>query len=290
MIVAKLNGGLGNQMFQYAAGKALTIKLNTDLKVDVSFFNIKLENKWTQRYYELDVFSGIKNIISDEDIKPFLDVKNSNWFIRGFRNLGKYKYFYEPEFCYTEKFFKQKNNTYVEGYWQSEKYFKSIESIIHNEFVFKDYSSITNKELANHISGVNSVSIHVRRTDYVNEIGLQQHGLCNVEYYQKAVKFLSEKVHEINLFVFSDDTEWTKHNLSFNFPVTFIDYNKGKESYEDMRLMSLCKHNIIANSSFSWWAAWLNHNSEKIVIAPTKWFNNKEKNTKDLIPAEWLKM
>ncbi len=149
-----------------------------------------------------------------------------------------------------------------------------------------------NLEIENLIKSVNSVSLHIRRTDFKNTKSNTTHGICSLEYYGEAVKFISNKLVDPHFFVFSDDINWAKENLNLPYKLTFISGNSGDKSYIDMQLMSVCKHNIIANSSFSWWGAWLNSNMNKIVIAPRMWFFNKELNiqTNDLIPDEWIRM
>jgi hypothetical protein len=149
---------------------------------------------------------------------------------------------------------------------------------------------LANSTLAREISDVNAVSLHVRRGDYVhNSKAAATYALCSLDYYNKSIKYVAERVHNAHFFVFSDDIPWVKSNLEIDFPVKYIDNNFGVDSYNDMRLMSLCKHNIIANSSFSWWGAWLNLNSEKIVVSPMRWFFN-ETGIQDLIPKSWVRL
>jgi hypothetical protein len=152
--------------------------------------------------------------------------------------------------------------------------------------------SSPNEEMAHRIGGEESaVSIHVRRGDYVSDAGTNRfHGTCSVDYYHDAVDRISGFAPASHFFVFSDGIDWAKENLRLRQPVTYVDFNDGEKNYEDLRLMSLCKHHIIANSSFSWWGAWLNPNPDKIVIAPKKWFNDPSINTDDLIPNSWLRL
>ena len=147
-----------------------------------------------------------------------------------------------------------------------------------------------NKTLAEKIKSCDSVSIHVRRGDYTNPAVLAFHGSCTPEYYYQAIETLLKRTAIQELFLFSDDTAWVKQNMQFSLPVTYINHNTGKNSFEDMRLMSLCKHNIIANSSFSWWAAWLNAYKNKTVIAPKTWILDKQVDTTDVIPDNWLQL
>lgn len=152
-------------------------------------------------------------------------------------------------------------------------------------------SDVTNEQVAQNILSVNAVSLHVRRGDYVSNLTINQfHGTCSLEYYNQAIAQIAKKVETPHFFVFSDDPEWVKSNLKIDYSITIVDHNNADKNYEDIRLMSLCKHHIIANSSFSWWGAWLCRNPNKIVIAPLKWFNDKSINTTDLIPDGWIKI
>jgi Glycosyl transferase family 11 len=179
-------------------------------------------------------------------------------------------------------------DSYLMGYWQSEQYFADIANIIREDFTFKLPMSQQNAELAKQINQVNAVSLHIRRGDYANNPEtMATYGLCSLDYYKEAIRYIVERVNAPHFFIFSDDINWVKNNLKIDYPYQYVDHNHGTESYNDMRLMSLCKHHIIANSSFSWWGAWLNRNPEKLVVAPQKWFAN-ELNVDDLFPRGWI--
>ena len=135
------------------------------------------------------------------------------------------------------------------------------------------------------------MSLHVRRTDYVqNALTNKIHGVCDQDYYASCVRYIGDQVSNPHFFIFSDEPQWAKDNLMFDFPMTVVDCNDASRNYEDLRLMSTCKHNIIANSSFSWWGAWLNSNPNKIICAPKQWFTDSTRNTKDLIPSNWIRL
>jgi len=179
---------------------------------------------------------------------------------------------------------------YLSGYWQSEKYFDDVSGIIREEFQLKNEPAGLNLELVRAMRGSQAVSLHVRRGDYVsNPIAASYHGVCSLEYYRTAIKLIEEKVANPKFYVFSDDIPWCKENLRFPQPATYVDHNSD-EPFEDLRLMSFCKHFIIANSSFSWWGAWLSRNQEKIVLAPKKWFLTREKDDRDQVPANWIRI
>lgn len=284
MIIVKIQGGLGNQMFQYAAGKALAIKHNTELKLDINWFS-NIEEVHTPRKFELLIFDITENFASNSEIAKFQDKKIIKFVIKNKKRIIEKSFNFDPEILNLP------NNVYLEGYWQAENYFKSIEKIIRKDFSFKSHLEGKNREISKLMQD-NSVSLHVRRSDYVNNPETNSfHGTCNLDYYSKAINLIAQKVNNPKIFVFSDDMEWVRKNLNIPYQTYFIEWNKDENSFEDMRLMSLCSYNIIANSSFSWWSAWLNQNPDKIVIAPQKWFNLPEINThQDLIPEDWIRL
>ena len=197
----------------------------------------------------------------------------------------------EPHFHFYSIVLKAKDNVYIEGYWQSEKYFKDIEAVIRREFTVKNELQGKNKEVAQQILDTLSVAIHIRRGDYIsNPLTAKLHNTCSLEYYQQAINIFVGKVKDPHFFIFSDDPAWLQKNMVLQYPITHVNHNKADKDCEDLRLMSMCKHNIIANSSFSWWGAWLNNNPDKIVVAPKKWFNDDSYNTKDLLPESWIKI
>lgn len=288
MIITRLIGGLGNQMFQYAAGRCLAEKNNTVLKFDVTDFPFdKL------REYELGVFNIKEEFATEKEIEA-LSPKIFSKFKRGMNKVLLKKpdipasYIKEKHFHFDPEILLLSRDVYLDGYWQTEKYFSDIKEIIRNEFTIKNPLEGQNKELFDTISSVNSVSIHIRRGDYVSDpVVNESHGLCGIEYYEKAVQYIAKQVENPHFFIFSDEYEWVKDNLKLDYPYKIPQDNINK-GYEDLRLMKACKHNIIANSSFSWWASWLNDSSNKIVIAPEKRFNKPGRNIKDLYPEGWI--
>jgi len=289
MIIVKLIGGLGNQLFQYALGRHLAYILQTELKLDIACFET-----YKLRTYSLKNFNIQENFATLEEIRRFKPISRKpidRLIFKIKQGFNRYSVIKEPYFHFYTEVLKAKDNTYLEGYWQSEKYFKDIEQIIHQEFTVKNELQGKNKEIAQHILDTNSISIHIRRGDYVtNPLTNKIHGTCTLEYYHQAVMLIVEKVKSPHFFLFSDDPEWVQRNIVLEYPTTHVDHNKADKDYEDLRLMSLCKHNIIANSVFSWWGAWLNKNPDKIVIAPKRWFNENSYNTKDLLPEPWIKI
>lgn len=295
MIRVALNGGLGNQMFQYAAAKSLAVKNNTTVSFDLIplYSKLQIKNKATFRQFELDVFS-----IDAKKNKPYFlnkylyPLAKSVFYLSRLFNKMRFNFYSEKSFEFDNAFFNQQDNTYLNGHFQSEKYFKEIEAIIRKELVFRNQLTDKNLIWKSKIENCNSVSIHIRRGDYVLlQKNLNKHGVASLEFYQKAVQLITHKINEAYFFVFTDDISWVKDNFSIAGPYEIIDNNNSpKTSYMDMQLMSYCKHNIICNSTFSWWAAWLNNNPEKLVIAPDKWFEDSTINSKDIYPPEWIKL
>ncbi|WP_276353558.1 alpha-1,2-fucosyltransferase [Cohnella caldifontis] len=280
MIIVKVLGGLGNQMFQYAFYRSLKER-NYVAKIDVqSFNNYKLHNG-----FELN--NIFRNIEAEYASKKDVNRLAGNPIRR--RIFGfKRTYYRETTLRFNSDIqHSDVDNTYFQGYWQSEKYFSNIESIIRREFEFPPFDEVENIRLEPLIRLQNSVSIHVRRGDYVNHPLYSN--ICTEQYYSRAIEYIMNHVNTPYFYVFSDDIVWCRKNLDLSTQVEYIDWNNGQRSYRDMQLMSFCKHHIIANSTFSWWGAWLNPNPDKIVIAPKR-FMNGENDAIDLVPDRWLRL
>jgi hypothetical protein len=300
MIIVRLEGGLGNQMFQYALGRHLSIINNTELKIELSAFDKNsYSNKTTYRGFQLTAFKLNYKVANKGDIQS---VKNS---IPDFSERLKYRlmrlkttpYYRKNEiyettvFRFDENILKVGKNTYLVGYWQSSFYFNAIRKQLLEDFQFSDIPTEKEYPFIKKLNTQNAISVHIRRGDYVsNPEYLKIHGLCSVEYYQKAIEYICSRVQNPIFYFFSDDIKWVEHNLKISHSSVYVTETPLGKDYYELYLMSLCKHNIIANSSFSWWGAWLNQNKQKIVIAPAKWMNNIETDTKDLIPTELIQL
>ncbi len=277
-------------MFQYAAGRALSLEFGQPFRLDVSGF----AGYGLHHGFELHRVFNCQSVIADEsEVRSILGWQFSSG-IRRFvarRSLAIFRgngFVVEPHYHYWPQIKNVSQNCYLDGYWQSEKYFQDALSVIRADFTFKVPLSNRNSDIAEHIGQRNSVSLHIRRGDYVTDSNTNAtHGLCSLDYYRKAVQYVADRIRQPYFFVFSDDIIWVKDNLKIDLPCQYIDHNHGTESYNDMHLMSLCRNHIIANSSFSWWGAWLNPSPEKIVVAPEKWFANKN-DVKDLFPQGWV--
>lgn len=299
MIIVRLLGGLGNQMFQYATARHLSILNNTKLKFDSSAFdkNIYAENA-TWRDFQLSVFKLKSEIATEQDIEvvknaelPFFEKIYYRLLRKNIPSYRKTEQFEKQLFCFDQSIFKASANTYLTGYWQSPLYFDAIRSILLKDFELGEKPSKKDYPFFDDITRQNSVSIHIRRGDYVsNPEYLKIHGLCSIEYYQGAIEYICRKVANPAFYIFSDDMDWAKENLQIKNPCIYVTGTPAGKDHFEMHLMSLCKHNIIANSSFSWWGAWLNKSSEKIVIAPKKWMGDPAIDTTDLMPANWIRL
>ncbi len=289
MIVSKLVGGLGNQMFQYAAGRALSLRLGVPLYIDRRSFN----NGYKLRNYELEHFQ----IVAQDAPVGVLPTVSGDGFlsrvVRRWLGSGINVFYREKSFAFDVGFEQLGANTYIEGYWQSERYFFDVNEQIRKDFKLIESPSGENQVWLDKINNTLSVSLHVRRGDYVsNPVANQVHGTCGLDYYVNAIAALSGQLQgDPEFFVFSDDPAWVREHLSFGpYRRHFIDHNGAQNGHEDLRLMTACKHNIIANSTFSWWGAWLNPHPRKIVIAPARWFRDETMNDADLIPEGWLRV
>lgn len=292
MIIVKLMGGLGNQMFQYAVARRLAWRHGTPLKMDFSFLEGEQTGN-TPRIYALDTFRISAEKASQWEI-TYSSGKGNARFLSGIARLlqraARYTSYREHGFQFHPKLLSLSDKVYLEGYWQSEKYFTDITDIIRDEFTFITPAEGINYQLAQEISSVNSVSLHVRRGDYVTDRQTSEvHGICDGAYYVKAVEEIARAVKDPCFYIFSDDPEWVRKNLKLQYSSRYICHN-GTMANEDLRLMSLCKHHVIANSSFSWWGAWLSANCNKIVMAPDRWFRDPGINTCDLIPESWVRI
>lgn len=290
MKIVKILGGLGNQMFQYA----LYLSLKDKYKKEKIFVDIKCFKGYPlHNGFELErIFAVSCHYASWKEIAQVsYPYPNYRFWQMGKILLPNRKTMYvEPKNMEMDlSLLDREGNVYYDGYWQHEEYFKDIRGIIIKAFAFPAFRDDKNKKILDLIEHQNSVSIHVRRGDYLNHPYFK--GICGVDYYRVAITYMMKKVKPEVFLVFSNDVKWCEQKLQMYFEgvrVIYVDWNKGENSYKDMQLMSCCKHNIIANSSFSWWGAWLNSNPKKVVVAPQKWMNMEMK--KDPICDSWQRV
>jgi len=293
MIIIYLQGGLGNQMFQYATAKILSKKANTQLLIDRDFFKLsKLNKGFTPRKFELSIFPNEYNFATEEELLRFspLSLKNR---VRKKLNMNYHKIYKEKKMTYDNNLYNLNAPIYLKGYFQSYKYFIENENYVYELFSFCNINLENyEQDILTLILNSESVAIHLRRGDYVYDTTINEiHGVCSNDYYYTAIESISNLFPNLTFFIFSDDIEWAKSNFKGNNYI-YVEGALGRPSSIDLYLMSCCKHNIIANSSFSWWAAWLNKNPNKYIICPSKWYAIEDKNceTIDLIPLTWKRI
>jgi len=288
MLAVRLMGGLGNQLFQYAFGRQLAEALGVPLHLDLRSFGEIVPGQ-TVRSYELGVYPISAEIAEPSHLPKLKTSKPGRWLARAAATCGLQMDVIEylPP-GYRAGLPTKRNALYV-GYWQSAEYFQHSAELLRIELTPKREPNASNREYAVKIANTNAVSLHVRRGDYASVARTNQtHGLAPLEYYRESIRTMRERTEAPTFFVFSDDLAWCRENLPLGDSAVYVEGNGGAMAYEDLRLMSLCRHHVIANSSFSWWGAWLNPSPAKIVIAPARWFADSTIDTTDMIPKEWI--
>jgi hypothetical protein len=287
MITVSLLGGMGNQLFQYAAGFALAARHGAELRLDCTWFRGRPE-----RWYSLDAFSISGRVATDEELRRaglrYPGALSRGLARVGFKRLGQTRgQVCEPGFPYWPGFRELPDGTCLAGYWQSERYFEDVAEAIRRECAVRAQPDADNQRALEQIGDCEAVALHVRRGDYATDPRVQAfHGMTPLEYYQTAVERMLAHLKDPVFFLFSDDPDWVRQNLVIGARTVHLSHNGTKRDFEDLRLMSACRHHVIANSSFSWWGAWLGQRPGQRVIAPARWFRNGP-DTRDLIPARW---
>jgi len=303
MIVTHLLGGLGNQMFQYAAGLALAQHHRTVLKLDVSWFRNHLEYE-AHNQYGLSCFNITEQFATPEEIDRIRGVRLTRaerWSVNVARVLhfsqyarrfnGPSNYHTPPSWRFYPEFWKQPDNTYLEGMFQSEKFFAPVADLLRLHFSFRYPPPPSVVAMERRISSGPSAAVHFRRGDYVRNPSFSKDiGVLGMGYYQRAVRRLRERHPDVTLYIFSDDIDAIEREFKPDGPHIFVRATEPWHSYDKIRLMSQCQHAIIANSTFSWWAAWLISSPQKHVIAPDPWFAGERYNGEDIIPDEWERL
>ena len=289
MIIIRIMGGLGNQMFQYAFAKSLQ-EQGEEVKLDITYYE-KIPNIDTMRYYELNIFECTIPLATKKEIRKYCNIYEMvKAKLRHFLPVFNSRIIFETDTLDDNILVDFKDKYYI-GYWQNEKYFKEIQQDILKEFTFAEEMILEEtKEMLEQINQAEvSVSVHIRGGDYLNSINNSIYGnICTEDYYIKAYEYFKNRYEKVSFFVFSNDMELAKKYFgTINANMTFVNMNSERKDWEDMFLMTKCTHNIIANSTFSWWAAWLNSYPYKEVIAPSKWTNNSAYSP---VCSSWIKM
>jgi hypothetical protein len=290
MIVVQLNGGLGNQLFQYALGRKLALDRSSDLRFDLRSFH------YQGREYKLDHFNIFGCPADSLELGRELWWEKRTKLTRLLEYLNNLRPYYlrhkifESSIVFDKNILRAPRNVYLAGYWQSEKYFKDIRRTLQKEITLKKPLSPESLQLQNRILACESASLHIRRGDYVsNPCANETHGVLPIEYYYKAINLISNYIQSPEFFIFSEDIPWAKENLRTREKVNFVEHNASEKDCEDLVLMANCKYHIIANSSFSWWGAWLCEYPGKKIIAPQRWYQIKI-DACDLLPEEWIRL
>ncbi len=292
MIIIRLKGGRGNQMFQYAFGKAMATKLDTQLKIDCTLLLDRARGPdRIYRDYDLSIFNIDEQFtIRPDMLRSIYRIRSSKigkglrtWVARG-KHYEKEKHFHTDRELLSNPI----DHTVYEGWWQSGLYFESIREILKKEFTYKQPLLPASKEIYHNITNSNAICLNVRRTDFLTNPVLNA---TNLDYFMRSAAKMAALVKDPNFFVFSDDIPWCEENIRFPHPVTIVRHDvKGEKFGNYLRLMQACKHFIIPNSSFAWWAVWLNEHANKQVIAPKNWFNEGDYDTSDLVPTGWIRL
>jgi len=295
MIIIRLRGGMGNQLFQYAAARALSLRHGVPLRFDMEWFVSRPSGDIARPFilHHFDVVGSPANRHEIFATRCHAAGRNDSLLMRlrvPFMGL-EWGWYREPHFHYDPGVTGLGKDACLDGYWQSPAYFAEHSDTIRRELSVKSPLAGHNARLADEISSCCSVAVHVRRGDYVSDPSVNGvHGTCSPDYYASAVSLLRARIGVPHCFVFSDDPTWVRQSLDLPSPITFVDCNGTAEAHEELRLMTLCRHHVIANSSFSWWGAWLCRHPDKVVVAPARWFNDPSARTDDLIPAHWLRL
>ncbi len=284
MIVTHIFGGLGNQLFQFAFGKALSARLGVDLAIDTRYFDRPRPDALCLHHFSIRTPEADRKglpAMRHDGLLPYLAAR-----MRGHR----WTMFRERSLAYDPAAEMLGDNTYLKGYWQTERYFRDHADLVRAHLQVVTPPTDENRRVMEEQEGCLPVSLHVRRGDYVSNPKFNAtHGTCDLDYYRRAADLIVERIGEQPVFfAFSDEPDWVRDNLRLPYPMRIVSHNGPEHNYEDIRLMSRCRHHIVANSSFSWWGAWLNPDPDKIVIAPRRWFADPKMQKHDLVPESWI--
>ena len=299
MVIVHLQGGLGNQIFQYAAGRQLAINQGSELRLDLSWFKGDQRRRgFTPRRFLLDRFAIVAGRATRADASR---IRLRAELRRIFR-FGGSKSAAEEEtpwlvershFVFDPRVLRAHGDTYLHGYWQNERYFAESSDLLRDELRLRQPPDSRTDVIRSRMANSNSVAIHVRRGDYLEQADApRSHRVCGADYYHECLRLMVERVDDPRFFIFSDDPEWVARNILIpgNAPFEIVTHNDEGKAHEDLMLISACRHQILSNSTFGWWGAWLNPNPDKIVIGPERWFRGDVFDTSELLPPGWLRV
>lgn len=287
VIITRIVGGLGNQMFQYAVGRALSIETDQTLKLDLT----EME-RYAVHAFQLEQFDIIYEAAERREI-PYPPRKGLfGRLVTKIKNRARIPQLFEKTQSFDPNVMNWRGPAHLSGYWQSEKYFARHADVIRQDFSLNQSYSHQRQNVFSMIRSVEApISVHVRRGDYVtNQRANAIHGTCEPSWYEKAMAMMAVKTPSPTFFIFSDDPEWARANLPRFDGAVFVEPQADGRDAEDMHLMAACHSHIIANSTFSWWGAWLNPRQEKHVIAPAQWFRSSERDSTDIVPSKWERL
>lgn len=290
-VVARIEGGLGNQLFQYAAARSLADRLGCDLELDLR--GLEENRDWP---YQLDLYRIRASVAGLRQLQGLPDWRSSRWgrirsnLSQAAPTVFSFPVFWPRSFAFDRRFERISRPVYMVGYWQTERYFAwNRDRLLDDIQLIAPLAADT--PLLDEIRSTRSVALHIRRGDYVrNAAAARFHGLCDMAYYHAAISALQARFEDIRVFVFSDEPGWARANLLLNAPTRYVEANPASKGYVDLELMRHCRHHVIANSSFSWWGAWRCESSEQVVYAPRRWFADAATDTSDVIPARWIQL
>ncbi len=294
MIITRLTAGLGNQMFQYAAGLALATRKLTVLKLDVSGYGI-IPGRVNHETYSLSCFNIIEQFATATEVAKLVPPIPSR-IKRAIRKVTlkappRSRRYSQAEFTFESNFESLPDNTYLEGTWQCDKYFESVTPFLRRHFTFKYPLPASADAMMQRITqDPSSVSVHFRRGDFITSQTNVHNRPLDLDYYRRAIEKLMPKVADPCLYIFSDDIRAIAREFKPDCRHVFVEPEPDWQAYDELRMMSMCRHNIIANSTFSWWAGWLNSFAGKMVIAPEPWFANKTYDGSQVVPDAWTRL
>lgn len=292
MLIVKVHYGLGNQLFQYAFARSMSLRKNIPFALDLHFYAKHQQDQHHPRVYQLNRFRIEENIAPDKDVMTFKEPGFVQRRVASLGNLIK-PYFsrrivYERGLSYDPNILRVNDDVYLSGYWQDLRYFEEFGEVIRKDLQWKEDADGRNRDLLKILQSVESVGIHFRRGDYLtDQYTVEQVGMADLAYYEESIARIEQACRDLRYFVFTDDPEWVKRHFNLDSGYELVTLNDQKNAFEDLRLLSSCKHRIISNSSFAWWGAWLGERPGAMTFAPAVW----RKNGPDMYtPAHWRRV